>query len=408
MNIYRRYFVTVCALYALFYIFPHPFASLPYVGDALFSYYGIFLKTVFHWVLPGAEIPGPYMLESYSSGDFSLHFFSMGFSLVLAIVGGSLLHVVNLSSEKREDLLSVIHILIRFYLGLFLIGYGLVKVFPAQFPSATLLNEMQPLGQISPMGLLWRFMGYSKVYAAFGGVLEVLAGALILLPAVFPIGLALAIPVMANVAMINLCYDVPVKLLSLHMVGFSFALFCPYLKSIWKVLVVTPFSGVSETSYFGKFLSNKNIWIAVQVLLAFTLFYTKGLDSYSVLDFRKMQRADVPFQGIWGRDASDTQPWARAIFDLNGRMTLQKKSGEMVYFKMKAQKDQEHHFEVTEKDHEKRSFLWEIRESKEGTLEIIGPYGKQSLSLSLKKQELPPSILSTRTFEWVQGTAYTR
>jgi len=69
-------------------------------------------------------------------------------------------------------------------------------------------------GESSPAGLLWTFMGASPVYQAFTGLAELLASALLLSRRTTPLGSLVAVAVLANVVMMNFCYDVPVKSLS--------------------------------------------------------------------------------------------------------------------------------------------------------------------------------------------------
>lgn len=82
------------------------------------------------------------------------------------------------------------------------------------FPSNSQLAT--PLGELLPMRLSWMFLGYSDLYQGFSGVLEVMAGLLLLYRRTTTLGSLLAAGVFLNVAMLNLGYDIPVKLFSIH------------------------------------------------------------------------------------------------------------------------------------------------------------------------------------------------
>ena len=83
------------------------------------------------------------------------------------------------------------------------------------FPS---LSQMAtPLGDLLPMRLSWLFIGYSTQYQVFSGVMETAAGLLLLPRRTVTLGLIAATGAFLNVVMINLSYDVPVKLFASHL-----------------------------------------------------------------------------------------------------------------------------------------------------------------------------------------------
>jgi uncharacterized membrane protein YphA (DoxX/SURF4 family) len=117
----------------------------------------------------------------------------------------------------------VLRVILRYGLAVTLLSYGWAKVFPPrQFPEPDIGRLMQPYGESSPMGLLWTFMGASQPYTAFGGVMEVIPGLLLLFRRTALAGALLAIAVMGNIVVMNFCYDVPVKLYSLHYLAMAF------------------------------------------------------------------------------------------------------------------------------------------------------------------------------------------
>jgi hypothetical protein len=87
------------------------------------------------------------------------------------------------------------------------------------------------------MGLLWIFMGYSRAYSVFAGGAEVLAGAFLFFRRTTTLGALLAAAVMANVVMLNFCYDVPVKLNSTHYLAICLFLLAPDVRRLAGVLV---------------------------------------------------------------------------------------------------------------------------------------------------------------------------
>jgi hypothetical protein len=112
----------------------------------------------------------------------------------------------------------------------------MTKVIPSQMPPPRPQTLLQPVGDLSPMGLLWLSMGAAPAYQAFAGAAETLAGLLILWRRTATLGALLAAGVMANVVMLNLCYDVPVKLFSSHLLLIALLLVAPELPRLWRAV----------------------------------------------------------------------------------------------------------------------------------------------------------------------------
>ncbi len=126
----------------------------------------------------------------------------------------------------------------RYFVGLFMINYGITKLCSAQFsiPSYTRLESS--FGESSPMGLLWTFMGASKPYYTFVGFLEVFSGSLLLFKRTKTLGSLLTVVMMMSVTMMNLCYDVPAKIFSIHLLVLSILIGAGELKMVYAFFVL--------------------------------------------------------------------------------------------------------------------------------------------------------------------------
>jgi hypothetical protein len=109
--------------------------------------------------------------------------------------------------------------LVRYYTAMVALNYGIEKLFALQMPSPTNSLLLTQVGKLLPMRLLWLTIGYSTKYQIFSGVLEVSAGLLLLYRKTATLGIWLAVCIFMNVVMLNLCYDVPVKILSLNLLA---------------------------------------------------------------------------------------------------------------------------------------------------------------------------------------------
>jgi hypothetical protein len=119
---------------------------------------------------------------------------------------------------------------------------GIFKVFPLQMsrPSLSVLNE--PLGQTSPMSLLWTLVGLKPSYQIISGSLETACAILLLFRRTALIGTLLSIILMANVVLLNFCFDVPVKLGAMLILAALLVLLWPDFHSLfvffWKQISI--------------------------------------------------------------------------------------------------------------------------------------------------------------------------
>ena len=103
-------------------------------------------------------------------------------------------HLVwSVADRKRpnyERLYDWFRLYLRMVLAAIMIPYGAAKLFQAQFPAPSLSTLLEPYGDSSPMHLLWTFMGASPSYSFFAGAVEVLGGALLIVPRLTTLGRA--------------------------------------------------------------------------------------------------------------------------------------------------------------------------------------------------------------------------
>ncbi|MBL8231326.1 MAG: hypothetical protein JNL98_22720 [Bryobacterales bacterium] len=170
------------------------------------------------------------------SGDTTFNYIQVLLLFVTAASGALLWSVTG----RRTDYATLhdwFRVLLRYWLAAVLLSYGMAKVFKAQFPFPAPERLLQAYGESAPMGLLWTFMGYSRPYNLFTGLAEVIPGVLLIFRRTTTLGALLAMGVMANVVALNFCYDVPVKLLSSHLLLTAVVLVLPETKRLLDVFV---------------------------------------------------------------------------------------------------------------------------------------------------------------------------
>ncbi|MEM7481679.1 MAG: hypothetical protein AAF481_10940 [Acidobacteriota bacterium] len=217
-----RFLGRFLAAYTVLYILPFPLDRLPMVGDVIGEAFSQGSKTLAAAVGTSIlGIDGEIFIGRTGSGDTTADYIRILYLVVGALVGAL---IGSWLARRRSAPPAVgrgFAIAIRFYLAFYMLDYGLSKVIPVQFIQPPLERLLRPLGETSPMGLVWTFMGVSPAYTIFSGLGESLAGILLLFRRTATLGALVAAVVMTNVVMLNFAYDVPVKLFSSHLLAMA-------------------------------------------------------------------------------------------------------------------------------------------------------------------------------------------
>lgn len=152
------------------------------------------------------------------SGDTSYGWAQFWMFIVLAAAGCLVWSLMDRRRMNYEKADYWICIGVRYYLGFTAFLYGILKIFAMQMPFPSLTQMATPLGDYLPMRFSWLFIGYSAPYQIFSGIMETIVGILLLWRRTATLGTVMALAVFFNVMMLNLCYDIPVKLFSMNIV----------------------------------------------------------------------------------------------------------------------------------------------------------------------------------------------
>ena len=276
-----------------------------FVGQHLFHLTGI----AAHW-------------HASDSGDTTMNWIHDGLVLTVALVGGILWTIVSLfKTDPRTDYRSL-HAWLRFFLrltcGMFMMTYGLVKVFPFQMPPPSIAILTEPAGNMAPMTFLWNLIGLSPVYEIICGSAEVLGGILLLYRRTALAGALFSTFVITNVVLYNFCYDVPVKLFAANLLLGCIFLALPDAVSLgryfWSHKPTAPTAPwVPPTSR----RAGRIAILITEVVLA--IFFLVVRPIYMTIGWRQFQaalRTPSPLVGAWHLDA--THPASGAFIDPKG------------------------------------------------------------------------------------------
>lgn len=208
------------------------------------------------------------------SGDTSWAWTQLQLYLLVAAIAAALWSVIDRHRTTYDRLAWWLRLVVRYYIATFALSYGIIKLFGWQMGFPTLSQLSTPIGDFLPMRLSWMFIGYSFKYQFFSGLAETVAGLLLLYRPTVTAGLLAATGAFLNVVMINLSYDVPVKLFASHLLFaclFMLALDAPRLINFLVLNRATP----PTTAYDFPFTKGWQRWgaravklfIVVQVLV---------------------------------------------------------------------------------------------------------------------------------------------
>ncbi|WP_336081564.1 DoxX family protein [Nocardia sp. SSK8] len=264
------------------------------------------------------------------SGDLAAIWIQLGLVLVAALVITAVWSVLDRRRRAYPWLAAWALTGLRLAVGGQMLFYGFNKLIPLQMPEPGLLTLISRVGDLSPMGMLWTQVGSSPAYQIALGAAEVLAGMLLFWPRTATLGAMLSVISMAQVFLLNLTFDVPVKILSGHLLLMSLVLLAPQARRLVNVLVLERDSApMTQPALFTAPRANR--W-ATGVQLALCLWITAGLVVMGVESWHEYGGgAPKPeLYGIWdvteytvGTETlppltTDPVRWQRLIVDTGG------------------------------------------------------------------------------------------
>ena len=237
------------ASYFLIYLLPFPIGYIPFTDtinrwyhrafDAFISFAG---KHIFH-------IPFPLFSVTNGSGDTSYNYVQLFLFVVLAFVATTIWSVADKKGRNSNAVLYVLMIYLRYYFAFSMMKYGFDKIIKVQFPFPFYSLD-QTYGESSPMRLMWNFMGFSTAYNIFTGWLELAAGFLVLFRRTTMLGALLGATILTNVVVLNLCFDVPVKLHAANLLLITLFILAPDAKRLFHFFIGNKAVPAVNTNYF--------------------------------------------------------------------------------------------------------------------------------------------------------------
>ena len=359
-----------------------------------------------------------YEVSGNGSGDHTFAYLTLFVTVVLTAIAVPFWGLIDRKRTSYNKLFYWFLVFIRIVLIAAMLLYGFVKVFKLQFPSASLTHLLDPLSDFSPMGLAWTYMGFSKGFNVFVGLLEVLGGLLLIPRRTQTLGSFIIIGVMTQVAMMNFCYDIPVKLFSVHLILMALIIFITdnrflnvFIKN--KAVETYPYyHPISNTKYHKVIFWIKSIGLFV--LISFISF-----NFYTTESHRGNNRKKPLLYGIWETSYfiknGDTLPplitdeyrWRYLIVDLKEKATIKTMDDVKHQYKFIADSiSQKILIHEESSDSEYYNFSYEHPDIQ--TLQLDGIMDSDTLRIKFGRKNHEEFNLNARGFNWINERPYNK
>ncbi|WP_078312114.1 MULTISPECIES: hypothetical protein [unclassified Mycobacterium] len=252
--------------------------------------------------------------------------------VVIALVITAIWTVLDRRRPNYRRLTASLWVFARYGLALSMITYGMAKTIPTQMGYMTLPDrQLQLVGDTSLFSTLWGFMGASEPYSVATGLVELLAGLLLLWNRTWVLGALGSVFAMAQVFLLNMTYDVPVKQVSGELFLIAVAVTAP----LWPNLVRVVFNRGTQPVRLWSPLGSQRRWLLrTGIVLKFGVAaaLTVQCALLSVLVYSTYKTPTSMFDGVWratsftidGREATmnqvDPAPWANVAITYRNKV----------------------------------------------------------------------------------------
>lgn len=350
------------------------------------------------------------------SGDRSLDYVLVFCFALIAILVAALWSFFDRRRPNYCRLHAWLTLLVRFTLAFTLLSYGFAKVFPVQFPPPFLFRLTESYGESSPMALLWTFMGASSAYTRFCGSVELTAGLLLLFRRTAVIGAIVGLGAMLNVAMLNLCYDVPVKLYSIHLLLLSAFLLLPYGRALARFLVMHQ-SARLEGVWLPK---PRQPWarvsaIALPALVITSVLYNNISATYKIWSDSNLIGQRSPLYGIWTTDrflvsgapstaTAEASKWRQLTIDFGNSVAVRTNGGERIGYSTRFN-DSNHTVKLTAPRRRQYGDFTYVQPDSEH-LNMRGNWNGDQITVEFHRMPASELALTSRGFHWINENPF--
>lgn len=353
------------------------------------------------------------------SGDKTFDWVLAFCLLVIAAAITCLWSILDRRRENYATFFKWFWVTMRFALASEMFLYGLAKVIPLQMPFPYLARLLEPYGNFSPMAVLWSSVGASRPYEIFTGCAETLGGILLLTPRTTTLGALVCLADMIQVFMLNMTYDVPVKLFSFHLILFSLFLLAPEGRRLVNFFLTD--RAITASRQMPLFRSARANRIAVLLQVVFGL-YLIGMGIYSGVEAWRDYgggRPKSPLYGIWNVEQmsidgqthpplpTDQARWRRVVFDFPTFASFQRPDDTFTGFGASIS-DKDKTLTLTKPADKNWKATFSYARPAPNQLILDGAMDGHKIQMQMKLLDRDKFVLVNRGFHWINEYPFQR
>ncbi len=332
---------------------------------------------------------------------------------VIALLASGIWSVVDRRRSSYPVLSTWFLLFLRVALVSQMFVYGFAKVVPLQIYFPFPFKFLEPLRDFSPMGLLWSSIGISPAYEMFTGCAELVGGFLLIFPRTVTLGALICLADMIQVFVLNMTYDVCVKLLSLQLIVMSLLLLSTDIGQLFKLFFRNQPAALTRAQpLFRSVRTNRIAGIALTVLWCWMI-------TANLWDVRRGWyevgggRPASALAGIWAIEemAVDGQPqpllaantglWRRITFDYPNWVHVQRMDDSLAGYSA-ALDVQGRTLALTTGSDKRWHADFSYSRPAEGILILEGAVNGHRQHIELKRMDETQFPVTNRGFHWVQ------
>ncbi len=413
-------FLTVYFTFLMIDIIHFDFEVFPHFFYALIKPYDAFWDVIVPWTGKNIiHLSYPITVKPNGSGDTTYSYVQqllwIAFALLIAIS-------ITIVDRKRPGYSIVAYwmrITVRYYLCLVLLLYGLDKVLGIQFPLPGLHRLVQPLGKYSPMGLAWNFVGFSKAYNIYLGGAEVIAGILLLFKRTTLLGSLIAMTILINIAALNFCYDIPVKLFSMNLVLVAFYLAAYDLQRAKNFFLLNKNAPAVALTNSNVFQGRRWLYGLTKLAAILFVFYVTLVPLSEQLHKYGPDAPKPPLYGIYNTDVfikktdtlppltTDTTRWKQVVISRPGFIYITTMNDSTRRMKLRVD-TAENKLVVTNMEDSVQQYAFRYLQTDKDHLSLSGRIEVDSIFINMKRYDENSFLLLNRGFHWINEYPFNR
>ena len=378
------------------------------------------LRNVISWTaLHVFGVTRPLVITGSGSGDKTFDWVAAFCLLTAAILATALWSVLD---RKRDNYVTAhkwFRVFLRMATGSTMVTYGMIKAIPLQMPAPPLTRLLEPFGNFSPMGVLWYSIGAAPGYERFAGAAELAAAVLLFIPRTATLGAIVLLADSVQIFTLNMTYDVPVKLFSLHLILMALLLLAPEARRLLNVLVLNRTAFPSSQPPLAQSGRARRILLVGQLVFGayiFAVFLQSSLQRWTSYGGGAPKPAlygiwDVETMSIGGVEraalVTDYDRWRRVVFQVPTAMMFQRMDQTFAGYGATVEMNLKRILLTKGPDASwKTELTFDRPDADHMTLD--GTMDGHKIRMQLRRFDHTKMLLLTRGFNWIQEYPFNR